>query len=107
MLMPAPRYSLPMKLERSSNNRSKPGCGAHSDASSPFPTLILGEHVSDPVAQEFYFATILLSGLATRKTPWCPLSYRVRVDANATTEISIADGAPPGSGLPLSRECDE
>jgi uncharacterized membrane protein len=31
----------------------------------PFPTAILGEHVSDPVAQEFYFATILVRGLAT------------------------------------------
>jgi uncharacterized membrane protein len=31
----------------------------------PFPTGIVGEHVSDPVAQEFYFGAILVTGLAT------------------------------------------
>src|SRR5919199_6970718 len=30
----------------------------------PFPTAIVGEHVSDPVAQVFYFAAILVTGLA-------------------------------------------
>jgi uncharacterized membrane protein len=31
----------------------------------PFPTAVVGEHVSDPVAQEFYFSAILVTGLAT------------------------------------------
>ncbi len=31
----------------------------------PFPTAVVGEHVSDPVAQEFYFSAILITGLAT------------------------------------------
>jgi uncharacterized membrane protein len=29
----------------------------------PFPTSVIGEHVSDPVAQQFYFGTLLLTGL--------------------------------------------
>ena len=29
----------------------------------PFPTSVIGEHVGDPVAQQFYFGTILVTGL--------------------------------------------
>ena len=36
----------------------------------PFPTAIVGEHLSDPVAQEFYFGTILVTGLATLTLWW-------------------------------------
>jgi uncharacterized membrane protein len=36
----------------------------------PFPTAIVGEHVSDPVAQEFYFGSILVTGLATMALWW-------------------------------------
>jgi len=36
----------------------------------PFPTAIVGEHVSDPVAQEFYFGAILVTGLATLALWW-------------------------------------
>ena len=36
----------------------------------PFPTAIVGEHVSDPLAQEFYFAAILVTGLATMALWW-------------------------------------
>jgi uncharacterized membrane protein len=36
----------------------------------PFPTSIVGEHVSDPVAQEFYFGAILTTGLATLALWW-------------------------------------
>jgi uncharacterized membrane protein len=36
----------------------------------PFPTAIVGEHVSDPVAQVFYFAAILATGLATLALWW-------------------------------------
>jgi TMEM175 potassium channel family protein len=36
----------------------------------PFPTAVVGEHVSDPVAQEFYFGAILVTGLATLALWW-------------------------------------
>jgi uncharacterized membrane protein len=36
----------------------------------PFPTAIVGEHISDPVAQVFYFATILVTGLVTMALWW-------------------------------------
>jgi uncharacterized membrane protein len=36
----------------------------------PFPTAVVGEHVSDPVAQVFYFGTILATGLATFVLWW-------------------------------------
>src|SRR5215207_1237425 len=29
----------------------------------PFPTSVIGEHVSHPVAQQFYFGSLLLTGL--------------------------------------------
>jgi TMEM175 potassium channel family protein len=36
----------------------------------PFPTAIVGEHVSDPVALEFYYGTILVTGLETIGLWW-------------------------------------
>ena len=36
----------------------------------PFPTAIVGEHVSDPVAQEFYYATLLVNGLVWVLLRW-------------------------------------
>ena len=36
----------------------------------PFPTSVVGEHVSDPVAQVFYFGAILVTGLATMALWW-------------------------------------
>jgi uncharacterized membrane protein len=29
----------------------------------PYPTSVIGQHIVDPVAQQFYFATLLLTGL--------------------------------------------
>ena len=29
----------------------------------PFPTSVIGSHISDPVAQQFYFTTLLVTGL--------------------------------------------
>ena len=29
----------------------------------PFPTSVIGGYLSDPVAQQFYFATLLVTGL--------------------------------------------
>ncbi len=46
----------------------------------PFPTAIVGEHVSDPVAQEFYFGTILVTGLATMALWWYATSGHRLVD---------------------------
>jgi uncharacterized membrane protein len=46
----------------------------------PFPTSIVGEHVSDPVAQEFYFGTILVTGLATMTLWWYASSGHRLID---------------------------
>jgi uncharacterized membrane protein len=46
----------------------------------PFPTAVVGEHVSDPVAQEFYFGTILATGLATFALWWYASSEPRLVD---------------------------
>ena len=36
----------------------------------PFPTAVVGEHVGNPVAQEFYYATLLVSGLVWVLLRW-------------------------------------
>jgi uncharacterized membrane protein len=36
----------------------------------PFPTAVIGEHVGNPVAQEFYFGTLLVNGLAWVLLRW-------------------------------------
>jgi len=46
----------------------------------PFPTAIVGEHVSDPLAQVFYFAAILVTGLATMALWWYASSGHRLVD---------------------------
>ena len=46
----------------------------------PFPTSIVGEHVSDPVAQEFYFGTLLVTGLVTVTLWWYASSGHRLVD---------------------------
>src|SRR5919199_3031073 len=46
----------------------------------PFPTAIVGEHISDPVAQEFYFAAILVTALATMALWWYASSGHRLVD---------------------------
>jgi TMEM175 potassium channel family protein len=46
----------------------------------PFPTAIVGEHVSDPVAQQFYFGTTLVTGLATMALWWYATSGHRLVD---------------------------
>jgi uncharacterized membrane protein len=53
----------------------------------PFPTAILGEHVSDPVAQEFYFGTILVSGLVTMALWWYVSSEHRLVDVELSSEV--------------------
>jgi uncharacterized membrane protein len=46
----------------------------------PFPTAIVGEHIADPVAQVFYFATILVTGLVTMALWWYATSGHRLVD---------------------------
>jgi uncharacterized membrane protein len=36
----------------------------------PFPTAVIGEHGTNPVAQQFYFATLLLTGLVMVALWW-------------------------------------
>ena len=36
----------------------------------PFPTSVVGEHVSDPVAQQFYFGSLLVTGLVMWALWW-------------------------------------
>ena len=53
----------------------------------PFPTAILGEHVSDPVAQEFYFGAILVTGLATLALWWHVSSEPRLVDPELPSRV--------------------
>jgi uncharacterized membrane protein len=47
----------------------------------PFPTSVIGGHISDPVAQQFYFATLLVTGLVMAALWWYIDSARLLVDA--------------------------
>lgn len=42
----------------------------------PFPTSVIGTHIADPVAQQFYFATLLLTGLVMVALWWYMTSHR-------------------------------
>jgi uncharacterized membrane protein len=42
----------------------------------PFPTAVLGEHIDDLVAQQFYFGSLLLTGLASAAFCWYASSGR-------------------------------
>ena len=42
----------------------------------PFPTSVIGGHISDPVAQQFYFATLLVTGLVMVALWWYMTSRR-------------------------------
>jgi uncharacterized membrane protein len=46
----------------------------------PFPTSVVGEHVSDPVAQLFYLGSLLVTGLAMWALWWYMSSGRRLVD---------------------------
>jgi uncharacterized membrane protein len=46
----------------------------------PFPTSVVGEHASDPVAQQFYFGSLLVTGLAMWALWWYMSSGRRLVD---------------------------
>ncbi len=42
----------------------------------PYPTSVIGGHISDPVAQQFYFATLLVTGLVMSALWWYMTSQR-------------------------------
>jgi uncharacterized membrane protein len=46
----------------------------------PFPTSVIGGHISYPVAQQFYFATLLFAGLVMAALWWYMNSGRRLVD---------------------------
>jgi uncharacterized membrane protein len=46
----------------------------------PFPTSVIGGHISDSVAQQFYFATLLVTGLVMAALWWYIDSARLLVD---------------------------
>ena len=46
----------------------------------PFPTSVIGGHISDPVAPQFYFATLLVAGLVMAALWWYMTSGRPLVD---------------------------
>jgi uncharacterized membrane protein len=42
----------------------------------PFPTSVVGAYIADPVAQQFYFATLLITGLVMAALWWYMTSHR-------------------------------
>ena len=48
----------------------------------PFPTSVIGTHIADPVAQQFYFATLLVAGLVMAVMWWYLTSHRRLLDPN-------------------------
>ena len=42
----------------------------------PFPTSVIGTHIAEPVAQQFYFATLLITGLVMAALWWYMTSRR-------------------------------
>jgi uncharacterized membrane protein len=53
----------------------------------PFPTSVIGQHVGDPVAQEFYFGTLILTGLSLAALWWYASSGHRLVDPGLSTRI--------------------
>jgi uncharacterized membrane protein len=53
----------------------------------PFPTSVVGEHVSDPVAQQFYLGSLLVTGLAMWALWWYMSSGRRLVDPDLSPRV--------------------
>ncbi len=51
----------------------------------PFPTAVVGEHVGNPVAQEFYYATLLVNGLVWVLLRWYATTSHRLVDRNLSS----------------------
>jgi uncharacterized membrane protein len=53
----------------------------------PFPTSVVGEHASDPVAQQFYFGSLLVTGLAMWALWWYMSSGHRLVDPDLSPRV--------------------
>src|SRR5215210_2109544 len=67
----------------------------------PLPTSVVGEHVSDPVAQQFYFGSLLVTGLVMWTLWWYMSSGRRLVDPVLSPRI-IRRHHLISSGVPAS-----
>jgi TMEM175 potassium channel family protein len=71
----------------------------------PFPTSVVGEHVSDPVAQQFYLTSLFLTGLAMWALWWYMSSGRRLVDPDlgpqAIRRVHLISSGVPASVLLL------
>ena len=67
----------------------------------PFPTSVVGEHVSDPVAQQFYFGSLLVTGLVMWALWWYMSSGRRLVDPDLSPRV-IRRHHLISSGVPAS-----
>jgi uncharacterized membrane protein len=67
----------------------------------PFPTSVIGEHVSDPVAQQFYLGSLLVSGLMMWAMWWYMSSGHRLVDPDLSPRI-IRRHHLISSGVPAS-----
>ena len=67
----------------------------------PFPTSVVGAHVSDPVAHQFYLGTLLVTGLAMWAMWWYMSSGHRLVDPDLSPRI-IRRHHLISSGVPAS-----
>ena len=67
----------------------------------PFPTSVVGEHVSDPVAQQFYLGSLLVTGLAMWALWWYMSSGHRLVDPDLSPRV-IRRHHLISSGVPAS-----
>src|SRR5215218_4716370 len=67
----------------------------------PFPTSVVGEHISDPVAQQFYLGSLLVTGLAMWALWWYMSSGRRLVDPDLSPRV-IRRHHLISSGVPAS-----
>jgi uncharacterized membrane protein len=67
----------------------------------PFPTSVVGEHVSDPVALQFYFGSLLVTGLVMWALWWYMSSRHRSVDRDLSAR-AIRRHHLISSGVPAS-----
>ncbi len=67
----------------------------------PFPTSVIGEHFSDPVAQQFYFGSLFLSGLVMWALWWYMSSGHRLIDPGLSRRV-IRRHHLISSGVPAS-----
>ena len=67
----------------------------------PLPTALIGEHVTDPVAQQFYFGSLLVTGLVMWALWWYMSSGHRSVDRDLSAR-AIKRHHLISSGVPAS-----